>query len=257
MSDNGTQDRFFRERRLLLAVSVVLLAHQVLGITVGNSGETLGLRFDIADPSKIWWAVWAVWLWTVICVVQQLNSIRPRTAYPKDRDDETRDRISDWIAVKRVRRDAMKHLRSTAPRELRPAFEVMFGGRTKSAIPEGPDVLYTCVCVTARWRCNDPNMAAAKASEFEKAMEAAGWRIPGGTVAHEGRECSFTRTVNVRIMPIRDERLVRWAASIWTRLSTSFVTDYFAPLVIAAAPVAVAAYQAIVHYAAHFRGIAR
>ena len=254
MSDDGTKDRFFRERRLLLGTSAVLLAHQLLGITVTDSAETLGLRFEIADPSKIWWAVWAVWLWTAVCVVQQLNSLRPRTTYPKDRDDETRDRLSDWIAVKRVRREAMKHLRSTVPRTLRPTFEVVFADRAKSTIPGGPDVLYTCVNVSARWECDDANVAASKASEFEKAMEAAGWRISGGTVAQEGGECTFTRTVNVRIMPVRDAWLIRWAAFTWTLLSTSFVTDYFAPLVIAAAPLVVAASRAVAHSWSFFRG---
>jgi mRNA interferase HigB len=63
--DDDLRDRFFRERRLLLSVSLVLLAHQLLGITVGKSTDTLGLHFDIEDPSKIWWAVWALWLWTL------------------------------------------------------------------------------------------------------------------------------------------------------------------------------------------------
>lgn len=254
MSDDGTKDRFFRERRLLLGTSAVLLAHQLLGITVTNSAETLGLRFEIADPSKIWWAVWAVWLWTAVCVVQQLNSLRPRTTYPKDRDDETRDRLSDWIAVKRVRREAMKHLRPTVPRTLRPTFEVVFVDRVTSTIPGGPDVLYACVSVTARWRCDDPNMAAAKASEFGKAMETAGFDMPGGSTAYESGECTFTKTANVRIMPIRDERLIRWASVTWTWFSTSFVTDYFAPLLIAAAPLAVAVGQAVIHYWSVLRG---
>lgn len=36
-------ERLFRERRLLLGVGVVLLAHQLLGITVGKGAETLEL----------------------------------------------------------------------------------------------------------------------------------------------------------------------------------------------------------------------
>src|SRR5580658_10127906 len=90
-------DRFFRERRLLLGVSIILLAHQLLGITVGKGTETLGLHFDIEDPSRLWWALWAVWTWAIVCYVQQLNALKPRTKYPKDRDEEARVWLSDRI----------------------------------------------------------------------------------------------------------------------------------------------------------------
>ncbi|HXS20864.1 MAG TPA: hypothetical protein VN735_06505 [Steroidobacteraceae bacterium] len=128
----------------------------------------------------------------------------------------------------------------------------------KSTLPGGPDVLYTCVNVTAQWRCYDPNvMVAEAASEFDKAMEAAGWKIGGGSVANEAGECKFTRSVNARIIPISQERWIRWSASTWTLLSTSFVTDYLAPLAIAAAPVVVATCQAAAHYSSLLSGMAR
>ncbi|MDA8350775.1 MAG: hypothetical protein M0038_18610, partial [Pseudomonadota bacterium] len=189
MSDNDAENRFFRERRLLLGVSVVLLAHQLLGITVGNSAETLGLRFEIGDPSRIWWAVWLIWLWTAICVVQQLNSIRPRTVYPKERYDETRDRLSDWIAVHRVRRTAVQHLREIVPRKLNPVFEVLFPERKKVDAPGGQLHEFTCVSVIARWRCDAANIAAEKAGVFEAAMKQAEWEISGRSDGFEGGKC--------------------------------------------------------------------
>src|SRR5271155_1351136 len=94
---NSKKTRLFRERRSLIAVSIVLLAHQLLGITVGNSTDSLGLHFQIADPSRLWWGVWLVWLWTMVCYIQQFYSLKPWTTYPKDRDYETRDRLSDLI----------------------------------------------------------------------------------------------------------------------------------------------------------------
>ena len=257
MSDNDTHDRFFRERRLLLGVSVVLLAHQLLGITVGNSAETLGLRFEIGDPSRIWWAVWAIWLWTAVCVVQQLNSIRPRTVYPKDRNEETRDRLSDWIAVRRVRRVAMKHLRATVPRRLNPKFEVVFAERKKVDAPSGQLHEFTCVSVTARWPCDAASISAEKSGAFEAAMKQAGWKISGGSDGFEGGECRFGKTVDVQIVPIRDERLIRSAASTWTLLSTSFVTDYFAPLVIAVAPLVVVGYRVVTQFWSLLSGVVR
>lgn len=257
MSDNDTQDRFFRERRLLLGVSVVLLAHQCLGITVGNSAETLGLRFEIADPSTIWWVVWAIWLWTAVCVGQLFNSIRVRTAYPKGRDDETRARLSDWIAVRRVRKAAMNHLRTVVPRKSSPKFEVVFAGRQRRDAPGGQLHEYACVSVTAQWRCDSANASAKIAVAFESAMSQGGWKISGRSDGFEGGECRFSKTVDVRIVPIRDKRLVRVVAAVWTVLSTSFGTDYLAPLVIAAAPVVVVAYQALAHYSGLFSGVVR
>ncbi len=257
MNDNDTKSRFFRERRLLLGVSMVLLAHQLLGITVGNSAETLGVRFEIADPSKIWWAVWAVWLWTAVCVAQQLNSIRPWTVYPKNRNEETRNRLSDWIAVCRVRKAALKHLRATVTRKLNPKFEVVFAERKKVDAPDGQLHEFTCVRVTARWQCDAASISAEKAGAFEAAMKQAGWKISGGSDGFEEDACRFSKTVDVRIVPIQDEQLIRWTASTWTLLSTSFVTDYFAPLVIAVAPLVVAGYRAVTQYWSLLSGVVR
>jgi hypothetical protein len=246
LSSDDLRERFFRERRLLLGVSVVLLAHQLLGITVGKSAETLGLHFEIDDPSMIWWTVWAVWLWTATCAAQQLNSIKPREEYPTDRDEETRDRLSDWVAVNRVRRDAIKCLRTIVPRELRPKFEIAFAERRQSDAPGGNLLLYTCVCVTARWQCNDAQIAQTKAFEVDTAMRAANWDVSGGSVGYEGGEGTLSRIVNVRIVPIQEERWIRIGSTAWTLLSTSFGTDYVVPFVIGAAPIVVVVWQVIV-----------
>ena len=52
--DETLRERFFRERRMLLGVSLVLLAHYCLGITVGKSAETLGLHFEVDNPERLW-----------------------------------------------------------------------------------------------------------------------------------------------------------------------------------------------------------
>ena len=96
--------------------------------------------------------------------------------------------------------------------------------------------MYTGVSVAARCQCNDSNAAAVKAAELDKAMEARGWRSPGGSVGIEGGECTFSRTVNVRVVPIRDGWLIRRTATAWTALSTSYATDYLVPLMIGADP---------------------
>lgn len=254
MSDD-LRERFFRERRLLLGVSVVLLAHQLLGITVEKSAETLGLRFDIADPSRIWWAVWAVWLWTAVCVVQQLNSIKPSSHYPMNRDDEIRDRLSDWVGTRRVRRAALKHLKASLPRQTAPKWDVRYVGRSESTGPNQERLIYVNVSILARWQCSDGNEAATKAAELEKAMEARGWRAVGGSVGVENGQCAFNRIVNVRVVPIRDERLIRRTATAWTVLSTSFATDYLVPPLIGAAPLLIAVGHSIARTVASLRRI--
>ena len=168
-----------------------------------------------------------------------------------------RDWLSDRIAVRRVRRAAIKHLRWTVTRKISPKFDVTFAERRRADVPGGQLHEYTCVNVTARWCCEAANMAAEKAAAFEAAMKRTGWEISRGSDGFESGKCRFSKTVDVRIVPIRDERMVRWAAFAWTLLSTSFVTDYLAPLGIAAAPVVVAACQAAAHYSSLFSGMAR
>jgi hypothetical protein len=232
-------DRFFRERRLLLGVSIILLAHQLLGITVGKGTETLGLHFDIEDPSRLWWALWAVWTWAIVCYVQQLNALKPRTKYPKDRDEEARVWLSDRIVLLSVRRHALKHHRDKIGKELSPRFGFVRAGRQVSNIPGAESIMYAVVSVTARWKTADRSLLEARARAFDAYMEAAGWRVPGGGISIEGSESEFHRMVQVRVLPIQKGLIIRVAARLWTLLSTPFLTDYFAPLAVGIAPLIV------------------
>jgi hypothetical protein len=234
--DDELRDRFFRERRLLLGVSVILLAHQLLGITVGKGTETLGLHFEIEDPSKLWWALWAVWAWAIVCCLQQLNALKPWTKYPKDRDEEARVWLSDNVVLFSVRRRALKHLQDKIGKELNPQFTIQWIGRDKSDPPGGTPLLYAGVNVTARWRADGQDLLNARMQAFDVHMSAPGWRIPGGGTSAEGEESEFHRVVQVRVLPIQGKLVIRAAAWLWTLLSTPFLTDYFAPLAIGIAP---------------------
>ena len=64
----------------------------------------------------------------------------------------------------------------------------------------------------------------------------------------------FSRTVNVRVVPISNEWLVRRTATAWTVVSTSFATDYLVPLIIGAAPLLIAMWHAV---RSCFEGISR
>jgi hypothetical protein len=112
--EQGLRERYFRERRLLLAVSVVLLARQLLGIDVGQSADTLGLHFEIKEPERLWWAVWALWLWSLVCCFQQLNSLRPYIHFPVDR------RTSTYLALHRrwARAKILRAVRASFDRQV-------------------------------------------------------------------------------------------------------------------------------------------
>ena len=243
--DEFDKTRLFRERRSLIAVSIVLSAHQLLGICVGNSTDSLGLHFQIADPSRLWWGVWLVWFWTIICYIQQFYSLKPWTTYPKDRDDEARDRLSDLISLMRVRRTALKHLRADIPSKLRAKYRVRGEGRGETTTSAQQRQLHLYVSVTASWRGSDTAFATEKGASLEKAMEAMGWQIRGGGISAETGECSFNKIVDVRIVPVRDERLIRIIARLWTLILTSFLSDYIAPLAIGAAPLLVEVVQVV------------
>jgi hypothetical protein len=86
------------------------------------------------------------------------------------------------------------------------------------------------------------------AAVFEATMDRHGWKISRGSDGFEGGECELSKTVDVRIVPIQAMRRVQLTAAAWTLLSTSFVMDYLAPLVIAAAPVVVAVCEVAAHY---------
>lgn len=246
MSDDDLRVRFFRERRLLLGVSVVLLAHQLLGITVGKGADTLGLHFEIADPAKIWWAVWAVWLWTAISAFQQLNSIGLTKEYPHDLDRETRSGLSDWVAVRKTRKVAKPRLRSLLSRESELEFSVTFAGR-HGGTSSGREFVYTRVRVMAQWQCDAANEAALKATAFEREMETAACHCVGGSSEFDHGTCRFERLVDVNVLPIRNRPLIRFTATSWTALSTSFATDYVLPFIIAGTPIVVAIVQVIAH----------
>lgn len=229
------RDRFFKDRRLLLALSVVLLAHLCFGISVERSADTLGLRFEIADPSKIWWMVWAAWLWTVVCYLQKLNSMRLlMPIYPESQAKEVRGAIADKVATCLVKRVALKHLRKQIPWRGR-RLAVSHLGR-EDAEEGGQRELYTFVSVSAVWGGDDPNDAARQDADLQQVLKAHGWKSGVGSSGYEFSHCRFTRIIRVRFVPITDRQWVQNISRIWICLSTSFATDYLVPLLIGISP---------------------
>jgi len=239
MADDDIRVRFFRERRLLLAISVVLLAHQCLGITVAKSADTLGLHFDIADPAKIWWLVWAIWLWTAICILQQMNSLDLKSTYPTASDQATRTWLSNRIATWSIRGPALRHLREAFYREQELHFTVKWAGRSEVDGPARERLIIGNVEVSCRWPGRDATAATAKVADLDAALDKMGLTYGGGSSGCESGYCFFTKVVKVRVIPIEQRPLVCRISKLWTLMSTSFSSDYLLPLLIGFAPIAV------------------
>jgi hypothetical protein len=81
------------------------------------------------------------------------------------------------------------------------------------------------------------------ADNFDRKMKDVGWEISGGGCGHDHATSHFSRPIGVRSIPVEQQRWVRLVSGVWTSLSTSFLTDYYAPLIVGAIPLLVAAIQ--------------
>jgi hypothetical protein len=83
------RERLFKSRRLLLAVSVVLLAHYALGIQVASDADSLGLKFQLPDVQKVWVGVWLVWTWALMVYLQHCHEFK-FDDFPRERLENAR-----------------------------------------------------------------------------------------------------------------------------------------------------------------------
>jgi hypothetical protein len=120
-------ETFRKERRLLLAVAAVLLAHQILGVTVGKSAETLGLKIEFQNDHDIAILTAAIWLWIFVRYCQCLYTLRP--AFPNPRADETLAKMQAWIVKRRLVRKHLKILDGQRKDANRKAVEITLKDR--------------------------------------------------------------------------------------------------------------------------------
>jgi hypothetical protein len=90
------RERLFKSRRLLLAVSVVLLAHYALGIQVVSEAESLGLKFKLPDVQKVWVGVWLVWTWALVVYLQHCHEFK-FDDFPFRHLENSRYRVVKWF----------------------------------------------------------------------------------------------------------------------------------------------------------------
>jgi hypothetical protein len=235
--DDDGKDRLFRERRMLLGVSAVLLARQFLGVTVTKSVESLGLHFEFENPERLFWAVWILWGWSLVCYVQQLNSMRIFATYPRDRQIQThRTWANNWI-----RRAVTRNVRGAFRRQIAKAnrVKVTFEKQYRASNVTNPDVVHDFY---VKWKLEPENPNAVNL--LDDAGTRAGWHIKHSGVSKE-RDGTRGRSGSVLVPQRVAERgrLLKVLAFVWTLASTSFATDYIAPIVIALLPPSIAGEQ--------------
>jgi hypothetical protein len=260
MTDNGASDtrellrgQLQRERRILLAVSFVLLAHQILGIEVNNSAESLGLRFDVANPARLWVGVWVIWGWAIIRYAQLLYSFRPGEEFPRNRYFLTLHAICDWIIVRRVHREA-KAVFQDVPRVSRIGLSILKLGRWDPIVTptsryarvksRNPGVAITWLQLnivrTLRYDPSQPRPKLAQIGEEPRTRDdICDWERTGGSESIQENEGKHAVTDSIEVpLSIEWSWWPRVAARTWAVVMTSYGTEHYVPLVIGLAPLA-------------------
>lgn len=241
--------QLLREKRLMLLVSAILLAHQWLGIRVTNSVESLGFHFEIASPARLWIGVGIVWIWALVRYGQLLYSFSPSRDFPHDRYIKTRMKLCDWIITRQVQREAQAVFR-TIPRSDRIRLAVTNLGRSEpGSVPS--DIRSRRATGQFRLRFSivrsvpyDP-VPTQPLPQLEHIGDNP--RTRGDIVAwvrtgdayeiHEReRRCDVFDSIEVPVEMTEQRRLVRWLARVWTVLATSYGTEHYVPLAIGLAP---------------------
>jgi hypothetical protein len=101
-TSDDLRDGLRKERRLLIIVSLVFLAHLLFGLTVDRSAETLGFRFEVRDPEDVWLFVGAVWLWALLRYWLYFHDYNDADMAIDLKRREYR--AHEWIVIRRIRR---------------------------------------------------------------------------------------------------------------------------------------------------------
>ena len=244
--------QLLREKRLLLLVSAILVAHQWLGIQVTNSVESLGFHFEITNPTRLWSGVWVVWGWALLRYMQLLYSFSPRKDFPQLRYLAVRRALCDRIIARQVRREA-KAVFSDVPHAQRiGVVDVTNLGRYDPAATPGASaarsakrglISYTWlrfnIVRSVRYNPSDPQPHLEQITEKPRTRgDVVAWqRTGGGESAHESEgRYDVTDAVEVPVVTTEQRRVVRALAWLWTVIATSYGTEHYVPLSIGLAP---------------------
>ena len=226
------RDQFVRQRRFLLTVSLLLFAVYVVGIKIDDSVESLGLKFTIERKELLVPFGWLVWLWALVRYAQYY--------VPTGRPAIERE------TAREVHQQAHFLLLAFAREQFNNQGLMVDGVRVEGKVvdlfwpilnektPPAPDSIRDHV---AEWTVRPDGGRTYRASmQIIRKTNGAQLTLDGpvGLSAEEVRAC---------------ERRAWWIV----HFKTHVFTDYLAPFVVAAAPVAAAA----VHYMPLIVGLVR
>jgi hypothetical protein len=248
-AEKSLSERFFKERRLFLAVSVVLLAHQILGISATSDFDSLGLKFTVAKPDRLFDAAWAVWWWGLICYLQQLYSLRPFKQFPTERRNEVQDALNRrYVAFhvwRRVRASFRRQVKPAhrlsyevgAPQLIKDRREIGGGGQLPDAILVGVVVRWSTVPDEPRAVTVLDDQGATGVSDIQESIR---WIVRHGSYAKHNEGLRSTGgTIEIPLGWVSKHSWIGACATLWTWMAASFVSDYLAPLVVGLAPAAI------------------
>ena len=95
------RERLFKTRRLLMAASVVLLGHYALGIQAESDAETLGLKSQVPNVTKVWAAIWLVWGWAFWTYLQHIRDLGLED-FPVDYYKDARAKLLRWVDTRKL-----------------------------------------------------------------------------------------------------------------------------------------------------------
>jgi hypothetical protein len=196
---------FQKERRLLLIVAAVLLAHQLLGVTVERSAETLGIKIEFQSDHDIAIIAAAGWAWVFVRYWQCLYTREPE--FPTEIGDRVGWKSRRRFLDRQLRRIWMKDLLENHPETIRQ--------RVTIEIQDKDDETFR---VTQEWL--DP---AAKVP-------------PGRRFSH-----SSAHTEKAPGVPGWVRASIHLWSRVWAIGATSYGTDYIFPGVLGALPAFIAA----------------
>jgi hypothetical protein len=207
-TSDDLRDGLRKERRLLIIVSLVFLAHLLFSLNVDRSAETLGFKFEVRDPEDVWKFVAAIWAWALLRYCLYFHDYVDEEMLIDVKKREYR--AHGWIATRRLGRiAATEGLHGRKPNR-RSIVEVDLGEEPK------PGRKGTLRYETAHVTIVTPNDAGGADS--------------GGSVIPQ----KFGPT---------EVRFVRGYAWMHLMVTTRYGTEYFVPFVLGITPAVVLAWR--------------
>ena len=173
----------------------------------------------------------------MFCYAVQLNSLRPQIKFPIDIRTTTYDALCRRFVNWQVRSRAL----ASFQRQVGQAQPLQFLIETPIKKTVDQEVVWM-TRVGFYWEGAPDDPAAVRV--IDDTAAAGGWFVEhAGDARARDSMRGRSGAVAVRMQWIERQRWIWWLAEIWTWLSTSFATDYLAPLAIGFLPVFIAGFQ--------------